>query len=205
MAQVQKQQVVVIHGGTTFVNEDEFLSFLKTKEVTLEKLLKNDWKAVLQEKLGDDYQVILPKMPNAQNAKYIEWETWFERIISLLNDNMILVGHSLGAVFLAKYLSKNVYSGSKKIRAVFLLAAPYGDLPTGEYLEHFVITNDLKLFEKQAGKIFLYQSKDDPVVPYAQVEKYVAQLPHATLRVFEDRLHFNQEELPELVSDIQNL
>jgi hypothetical protein len=37
----------------------------------------------------------------------------------------------------------------------------------------------LSLLEKNGGKIFLYQSKDDSVVPFVNVEKYAKELPNA--------------------------
>ena len=102
-----KQQVFVIHGGTAFDTYEEYISYLQKKEVSLEKLLGRDWKLNLQDNLGSDYEVFLPKMPNAQNAVYKEWCIWFEKYLPLLDDGVILVGHSLGAVFLAKYLSEH--------------------------------------------------------------------------------------------------
>lgn len=196
-----KKQILVIHGGGTFDTYEEYISFLKTKEVTLEKLLRKDWKTSLQDKLGDEYQVIAPQMPNSQNARYLEWKIRFERIIPLLDEQIILIGHSLGAIFLAKYLSEN--DVSKKIQAIFIIAAPYKD-ELGETLGDFKISNYLSKLEKQGGKIFLYHSKDDPVVPYSHTEHYLDKLPSATIRTFEDRQHFNQAEFPEIIEDIKN-
>ena len=49
----------------------------------------------------------------------------------------------------------------------------------------------------------MYHSKDDPVVPYFEFEKYKAQLPNAYMKSFEDRQHFNQDTFPEIVEDIR--
>ncbi len=197
-----KQQILLIHGGSTFNTYEEYINFLKTKEVTLEKLLRKDWKQNLQAAIGDKYLVVAPQMPNAQNARYPEWKIRFERIIPVLDKTIILIGHSLGAIFLAKYLSEN--DVSKNIKATFLVAAPYTET-TGESLTDFKITSNLKNLERQAGKIFLYQSKDDPVVMYADYEIYQKELPNAEAKIFEDRQHFNQAELPEIIEDIQSL
>ena len=94
-----KQQILVIHGGNAFDTYAEYLDNLKIKEVTLEKIRARDWKRTLADKLGQDYDVISPMMPNGQNAKYIEWKIWFEKIFSLFDDGAILIGHSLGASF----------------------------------------------------------------------------------------------------------
>ncbi len=196
-----KKQVLIIHGGDTFASYDDYISSLKTKEVDLEKLQYKGWKETICEELGKDYQVITPHMPSKQNAKYFEWKIKIEKFIPYLHDNVILVGHSLGGIFLIKYLSENTFP--KKIQAVFLIAAPYDDDASNYSLADFVLPKNLEQFKQQSGKIFLYYSKDDPVVNFGDFEKYVKSLPSATQRIFTDKGHFNQEEFPELVEDIK--
>ncbi len=195
-----KQQIFVIHGGDAFNTYEEYFSALEKIEVNLEKLQKKSWKDSLSENLGSDYCVYLVKMPNAFNAKYNEWKLWFEKYLPLLNDNLILTGHSLGAVFLAKYLSEE--NISRKIKATFLVAAPY-EYDENRKLPEFVIEKPLLKLAEQAGELYMYHSKDDPVVPYFEFEKYGAQLPNAHMKSFEDRQHFNQETFPELIEDIR--
>ena len=62
----------------------------------------------LQEVLGGEYDVLLPRMPNKNNAKYLEWKIWFERMIPFLNKEIILVGYSLGASFIANISLKRI-------------------------------------------------------------------------------------------------
>jgi len=152
--------------------------------------------------LGDTYEVLTPRMPNSNNAKYIEWKIWFEKLFPFLYGEVILVGHSLGASFLAKYLSEEQFP--KKILATLLIAGPYdsdGDRPMVE----FTLPNSLALFEEQGGTISLYHSKDDPVVAFSELSKYQKALPNAKITSFEDRRHFNQESFPEIVIDIQSI
>lgn len=191
-----KKQVVVIHGGDTFDTQDEYINFLKEFKIdSLDYFRKRGWKKDLQSKLGDEYDVILPEMPNKFNAKYEEWKIWFDKLPPLLDDNIILVGHSMGGVFLAKYLAEDRLE--KSIRGTFLIAAPFeGD---------FHLPQDIRLLAEQGGKIFLYHSKDDTQVPFNELTKYQKALPNATARIFDNRGHFNQEEFPELVEDIKGL
>ncbi|MDP3962697.1 MAG: hypothetical protein Q8Q03_02425 [bacterium] len=53
--------------------------------------------------------------------------------------------------------------------------------------------------------MYLYRSKDDPVVPFSALDKFKEALPQAHTRIFENRKHINQEEFPELVEDIIKL
>jgi len=198
-----KKQIVLIHGGDTFETYEEYLAFLKSFELDIGRLSKRGWKDGLASVLGNEYDVIAPAMPNKSNAKYREWKIWFEKIIPFLNDGVIFVGHSLGGTFLVKFLSENRFP--KKIRATFLVAPPYDALDSDYTLADFIVPDRLELLQEQGGDIFLYHSKDDVVVPFADLEKYRNALPEARVSVFNDRGHFNQEVFPELVSAIQGL
>lgn len=189
-------------GGNAFEKYEDYIAYLTAKELRIEKLLSQGWKLNLGQKLGSTYQVLNPQMPNSLNARYAEWKIWFEKIIPLLDDTVAFIGHSLGGIFLAKYLSENTYP--KKIRATFLIAAPYNTKDQHPLVD-FIITEDLSLFAQQAGEVFLYQSTDDMVVPFENVTSYQKALPNAQIRIFKDKQHFNQEEFPELIADIITL
>lgn len=199
-----KQQVVAIHGGTSFDTYEEYIAFIKTRELTLEKLTQGeDWKASLPQELGEAFQVLLPKMPNGTNVRYAEWSMWLERCIPFIQDDVILIGHSLGGTFLAKYLSENIFP--KSIKATFLVAAPFNDTSTVESLTDFALPESLEKLAAQGGAMYLVHSKDDPVVPFEQVEQYQEALSGAQKMIFDDRGHFNQKHFPELVRLIQSL
>jgi len=197
-----KKQVIVIHGGDTFETYEEFLNFLRNYKIDIEryKTSKDDWKPGLRQKLGEDYEVILPIMPNKTNARYEEWKLWLEKIIPFLNGEVILIGHSLGASFVAKYLSENKFP--KKLKGVFLVSGVFDRDFEGYSLLSFSLPKKLDL---QTENIYLYHSKDDLVVPFRALEDFKKALPEANVRVFEDRKHLNQGEFPELVQDIKNL
>lgn len=199
-----KQQILAIGGGTTFNSYQDYISFLKNKEIKLERLkAQKEWKDSLGEKLGEKYEVFVPKMPNVTNARFEEWKIWFERIIDKLHENIILIGHSLGGIFLAKYLSENKLS--KKIKATVLVAAPFDDKDSGESLAEFSLNSPLDNFAKQTEEIHLIQSKDDPVVSFNQFEKYKEALPDAKTLILDGMGHFKVESFPELVKLIKSI
>lgn len=199
-----KTQVVVIHGGDTFDTYEEYLKFLKDYKVeSVDYFTRVDWKQKLGERLGVDFQVIAPQMPNKNNCKYSEWKIWFRKLVPFLSDGVIFVGHSMGGIFVAKYLSEEDFP--KKIKATFLVGAPFDICTDGSGLGDFILSDNLVRFTEQGGKIYLYQSKDDPAVPFSNVEQYQKHLPAAELAVFSDRGHFSGEELPELVEAIKKI
>ena len=196
------KQVVVIHGGDAFASYNEYLRFLKKERVDPARGGKKGWKSNLATTLGKGYEVLAPHMPNAQNAKYREWVIWFEKHIPFMRDGVILVGHSLGGSFLAKYLAERHLP--KKIRATLLVAPPY-DTDGSRKLVEFNSPKSLKKLEEQGGALYLYMSKDDSIVSFNELAKYQKALPKATARVFKKRGHFLQSSFPELVRDIKAL
>jgi predicted alpha/beta hydrolase family esterase len=148
-----------------------------------------------------DFEVVYPKMPNAKNARYFEWKIWFEKLLPLMQEEVILIGHSLGGIFLAKYLSENNFP--KKIISLHLVAAPYDTEVCKDSLVDFALSSTVEKLAQYTDKIFLYQSKDDPEVPFADFEKYKRDIPTAIPVVFEDRGHFIRKDFPELIENIK--
>ena len=105
----RKPRILFIHGGMTFKNRREYLDYLRTREISLEK--KERWhRSYLDEKLSRQFEIIRPNMPLADDAKYEDWKINFERYLTFLRSGDILIGSSLGGIFLAKYLSENKLS-----------------------------------------------------------------------------------------------
>lgn len=197
-----KKQIVIIHGGETFDTYEEYFSFLVNYKIDFANLYKKGWKSTLGEQLGENYEIVAPRMPNAMNANYAEWKVYFEKYIPYIQDGVIFIGHSLGGAFLAKYFAENGFP--KDIKATFLVAAPFGNAPSYS-LGDFAVPENLSLFAKQSPLTFLFHSEDDPIVPFTELGKYRERLPDAVARSFHDRGHFDQEEFPELVVYIQKL
>lgn len=196
------RQILVIHGGHVYSTYADYVHELKNEKVDLERLkYELDWKDSLAADLGDEYEVLVPSMPNKTNAKYREWKIWFERIVPLLKNDVILVGHSLGGIFLAKYLSLETLP--KKIKAVILVAAPFGN--EFKDLGSFDLPKSLSKFNNQANKIILIQSEDDLVVPASQAKMYNKKLSNSEVIMFKKNGHFNQEHFPELLALVKSL
>lgn len=198
----KKNQVFVIHGGRTFKNEKDYLSFLKTRKISIKK--RFSWSDdFLKNNLGRNFEIIKPRMPLQDNAKYREWKINFERYFSQLDDNIILIGISLGGTFLAKYLSENKFP--KKILSIYLICPPYDDTLSGEDLVGgFKLKSDLSLFEKNSKNLYLMFSKDDDVIPVSHAEKFRKKLKNANIIIYESKNgHFRISEFPEIVKMIK--
>lgn len=199
----QKPQLLYIHGGTTFKTKSDFREFLNNMDVSLEK--KEKWSdSYLDKKLGHKCDIIRARMPCKENASYKEWKILFEKYLELLGDDYILVGNSLGGVFLAKYLSENTLHNTP--RSVYLIAPPFDDTLEGEDLAGgFRLKSDLSLLEKNASKLTLLFSKTDDVVSESHAKKYRKKLPNASVIVYDDMNgHFQLEKFPDLVKMVKS-
>ena len=196
----------MVHGGMTFKTEKDYLDYLKTRRMSTEK--RQSWADDLEKKLKKDFEIIRPRMPLQDNAKYRDWKIAFERYLPLLRKNSILVGSSLGGIFLAKYLSENKLS--KKALSVYLVCAPFdGNLPTEDLVGGFNHKGNLSLLEKNCKNLYVLFSEDDDVVPVSHAEKYRKKLKKAIITVYENKGgHFKIPTFPEIIrmikSDVKN-
>jgi hypothetical protein len=195
------QQILLIPGGKAQRSYEEYLEFLKIYHLDLIKMKNGTWKEHLREDLGPDFRIFFSHMPSALNAKYIEWKIWFEKFFPYLTDEIVMVGVSLGGLFLAKYLSENDFP--VKIRSVFLVD-PIFDENKG-YIGDFKLTGTLEKFRRQCGDIKLFIPKDNPTKSNGSINKYALEIPEAEKVIFEDRDIFTQLEFPELVEKIRSL
>ncbi len=196
-----KKQVLIIGGGEVFKKYSDYLGYLREYEInSLENTDFQDWKRKLGEDLGEKFEVIYPKMPCKVNAKFLEWKIWLEKYFPFLKKDIVLIGHSLGAAFLLKYLAKNKFP--VPVSQLHLVAAPIGI--KGDYLGSFKPPKNLANVEKAAKKIFLYHSKDDPIVPFSNFEELSIRLPSAKKFVFQNYGHFIIEKFPEILEMMSN-
>lgn len=200
-----KQSVIYIHGGHAFSQYEDYEEYLKTTPIRQplgER--KPFWPESLRSELGPDYDVYLPSMPNKQNARYSEWQIWFERHLTLVSGELTLIGWSLGGMFLAKYLSENTLPVA--VSALYLLAAPGGEFTSdpkdGDCADFIFSATKWATVGQKVSKIHIWHSADDFVVPVTEAKWYKQHLPTAELRLFTDKNHFLLPELPELVEAV---
>ena len=201
---MKKIQVLTIHGGETFKNDKDYLHYLRTKKISTDK--KIYWAPEYLEKaLGKNFKVIAPRMPLQDNAKYRDWAILFKRYLSLLklNGKFILIGSSLGGIFLAKYLSENKLP--KRALSVYMVCPPFDNtLPGEDLVGGFNLKNNLSLIEKNCKNIYLLFSEDDDVVPVSHAEKYRKKLGNARIIIYKSKNgHFNVPKFPEIVKLIK--
>lgn len=189
------RQVFIIHGGNSFNSYDAYMQDLRSSPVDYDRLkYAQRWFIQGTSQSLTDFDVLTPSMPNKNNAVYDEWKIFFEKLIPHFSNDVQIVGHSLGAMFLAKYFNESTLSS--KVRRVILVSGGYND-EQAEDLGSFKVTNASGV-QNSADQVHLFHSKDDFLVPFGELEKFQADLPNAITHIFEDRGHFIQPDFPEL-------
>lgn len=156
----------------------------------------------LRRTLGKEYNVVCPQMPDPENPHYDLWCNQLERELSTLHNDVMVIGHSLGASVILKYLSES--KEPKSVSGLFLIAAPYWGEENWE-VDEYVLSENFPDNLPPIAHVFLYHSKDDEVVPVDHLGRYAEQLPEATIRECHNGGHLFSKGLPELINDIKDL
>ena len=127
---------------------------------------EENWFPWLKEKLeAKGCQVIVPKFPTPPivPAKITEWFGVLKNYEQEINENTILVGHSLGGVFSLRILEEL----KQPVKAVFLTGTPIGVKPILNYERDSSFSGfdfDWEKIKKNAKHFEVFHSDNDPFV-----------------------------------------
>lgn len=157
--------------------------------------------ASLQKALGKEYDINYPELQSDESAGDFGWLHQIREKISEYKNDVILVGHSLGASMLLKYLSENAVN--KKIRGVFLIATPFWS-GNEDWKQGLKLQDDFADKLPDGIPIFFYQCRDDEVVPFSHLSIYKQKITQATFREIERGGHQLNNDLTLVANDIQS-
>jgi predicted alpha/beta hydrolase family esterase len=116
-----------------------------------------------------DMELIAPIMPHPDNPDYEVWKAALSQIFTILDHNVILIGHSIGGSVLLKYLSEEKQSHT--IAALHLIAVPFWGAEDWE-VEEFELKPGFTSNLPPIGSVTIYHSQDDKVVPVSHAQLY---------------------------------
>ncbi|PLR99216.1 hypothetical protein CVD19_02545 [Bacillus sp. T33-2] len=96
------------------------------------------------------------------------------RNLATIKAEVAVVGHSLGASFLLKYLSEE--KQVQPISGVFLIAPPYWGAEDWE-VDEYLLCEDFESRLPDKQNIIFYHSRDDQWVPFTHLAMYAQKLP----------------------------
>jgi len=158
--------------------------------------------ASLERKLGAEYKIRYPPMPNEADPNYSLWKTAIKKEFASLGDGAILVGHSIGATILINVLAEEPSESAP--RGIFLIAAAFvgkGGWPS----EDIKPLSDLGNRLHNQARIYLYHGSEDDTVPFGHVDLYERAIPHAVVHRLAGRDHQLNNDLSEIAADIRGL
>lgn len=152
--------------------------------------------------LEETHSVVYPGMPDEDDPNYETYKSQIEKELHKITGDLILVGHSLGACFLLKYLAEG--NRDKHILGLFLLSTPFWGQGGWQY-EGFSLDNELAAHKTADIPVFFYQGTNDEIVPFSHLALYKKKFPHATFREIDGGGHQLENNLPGVSEDIKNV
>jgi uncharacterized protein len=161
--------------------------------------------ASLQHSLGPEYEVHCPAMPNEDDAPYDQWTGKIEDELAAMPGPVILVGHSVGASVIAKWMGE--LKQAQPIASVILIATPFwgGDGWKYEGYEELALPNGYADKVPKDVPVALYHARDDEVVPFDHLALYAHVLPQARSRALDEGGHQFNNDLSVVAQDIKSL
>jgi len=142
------------------------------------------------EKLG--YKVFVPKFPTPKNQSLESWLKVFENYQQYLNEDSIVIGHSLGPAFLLSVIENLKYP----IKSAYFIAGFTGllGIPKFDKLNKTFTTKifDWAKIKKNCKGFFVINSDNDPYVPLEKGKELAKNL-GTDLIVIKNAGHINKE------------
>jgi predicted alpha/beta hydrolase family esterase len=197
-----KEQIIMIGGGRSYKDRESKIGFYKDFFDIDTAPYGKSWKDWLSWSLEDKYEFINFAKPGSDNADYEIWKIVFDKYLSKVTSvNPIFITHSLGTIFILKYLIENGFKS--KIKQLHLVAPVVSQdfQPVNDVEDTGTFTFDITKINQIKGicdEVHLWHSTDDDVCLYKNAEYIKEQLPESTLHTFSDRGHFSQSTFLEL-------
>lgn len=156
----------------------------------------------LKDTLREAYDINYPEMPKENDPDYELWKSEIDKELTKIDRKVILMGHSVGAYVLLKYLS-NVKI-EKDFAGIFLIAPPFLGAGGWQY-EGMELAKDFASKLPSGVPVFFYHGTADESVPFKHLTLYSRKLPNATFRKVTGGGHQLNNDLSTVVQDIRNL
>lgn len=152
----------------------------------------SNWFPWLKKELeSKSYEVLVPKFPTPFDQSLESWMRIIARFEYKINEETVLIGHSLGAAFILNYLEQT----SKKIKATFLVAGfhkPLG-IQHDEINKTFINKEfDWDKIKNNCKKFFVIASDNDEYISL-DISRELAQNLDVELKIIHKGGHLNKE------------
>jgi len=150
-----------------------------------------NWFPWLKQKLEEKgYQVFVPQFPTPEGQSMEAWLKIMEPYMPKINEDTLLIAHSLGSIFLLRFLERLQTS----VKAAFFVGAPVGVAPIKNWEGDSKFSGgfefDWNNIKSKAGKFIVFHSDTDPYVNLGNGQKLAREL-GVELNFIPNAGHFN--------------
>lgn len=153
------------------------------------------------------FEVLVPLMPETEAPKLTKWLPALEEAVGTPDQELYLIGHSVGCITILRYLEK--LPPKVKVGGVVLVAGYIDDLGFEELKNFFTTDLPLEKIKTKANNFVAIHSDDDPFVPLKHGDIFKDKL-GADLIIKHNFKHFSGPvdkedsclELPEVVESL---
>lgn len=161
------------------------------------------WRPYVMKELATfDISTTALLMPSSNEPRLEAWLQVIRNNIDIANDDVVLVGHSLGGTTVMRYLERYV---DERIKKIILVSTPYSNDKHESLSSFFTQPFDWQLIKNQKIESVVIHGDNDPIVPFTQAE-HIAHVLSANLISIPNGLHLNGgagvTELPAVVNAI---
>jgi predicted alpha/beta hydrolase family esterase len=150
------------------------------------------------------YEVSLPAMPRADHPTIPEWTRFVAGLVGRPDAQTVLIGHSLGAQAVLRYLETLGASGQSVAKTVLIasnfpfgMSAEAANQKTGGdivMLPWLTTAVDPENVKKAAGRCIAILSDNDPYIPIDEAKTSLEAALGATIIVERGKGHFNEDD-----------
>lgn len=136
-------------------------------------------------------KVFVPEFPTPEGQNLENWMNVFDKYRKYLDENSIVVGHSIGPAFLLRVIESLDFP----IKAAFLVSGFISELGNPDFDEinrTFYANFDWEKILKNCRKFEVFHSDNDPYVPFGKAEELAENLCTEVIMVKEAG-HFNAD------------
>lgn len=152
-----------------------------------------------------NFIVHVPQLPTPENQNLESWLELISPYLKHLDNESIIIGHSIGATFILRLLEQL----GQPVDTAILVAGFISDLPDSTLNQiNYTFYNkpfNWEVIRHNAHRFILFHSPDDPFVPRDRANQLALQL-HQSLIVIPNAGHFNissgYKQFPELLDAI---
>lgn len=154
------------------------------------------------------YEVTVPAFPNPDKPLLQPWLEEFEKYKDKINEDTILIGHSLGGMFLLRILERL----NQPIKAAIIVSGSAGVKPIKFYEGDYNFSNgfdfDWDKIKLNAKNFIVFHSDNDPYISLGNGE-LIAEKLGVDLAFISNAGHFNKDagytKFEELLTEVINL